>query len=155
MANMASARWKSVIIAVHNDRAPSDVEWDQYMALLRGLADDLHGDISKIHGLTFTDGAAPNAAQRNRLREVLGGKTITAALLSNSMFVRGVIGILSVFIKGGRVFNPVDWRSAMTYLFGNTEVPAELLAILASMNDQIGKCQSLDPLLAANPRQKA
>jgi hypothetical protein len=152
MANMASARWKSLLIAVHNDQPPSDAEWNAYMALLRAFSDELRGDALKIHSLVITDGGAPDASQRNQLREVLGGKTITASIVSDSLVVRSIIGFLSIFIGGGKVFAPADWKGACLRVLNSYEVPTELVTLLSALSAQVGQCRSLSNFFAEHSR---
>jgi hypothetical protein len=147
MGNMASSTWQSVMVAVHNNQAPSTEEWDRYLELLREHVAAVGGDVRRVRGLTFTDGGAPNSVQRNQLRQILEGQTIVGSVVSDSAIVRTVVGFLGLFVRGGKIFSSRDWPGALTYLLGSPVPPSELVTRLRSMASEVGRCASLEPLL--------
>jgi hypothetical protein len=150
MDNLASATFGRVMIAVQNQQMPSDKEWDYYLTLVRSLQKQFNGDMKQVRGLVFSDGGVPNAAQRTRVREIIEGHSIDTALVSDSVSIRIVSGILSVFTPGFKVFSPPDWRAGLNYIgVAEADRPA-LYSLLRSMSPQVGTCKSLKPLFDAN-----
>lgn len=80
-----------LLILVHTSRAPSDAEWDAYFSEL------VKHDPLKLKSLNFTDGGAPNGAQRKQVNDYLKGRTSRCAVVTSSPFVRGVVTALSWF----------------------------------------------------------
>jgi hypothetical protein len=116
-----------VMLAAHTSKPPTDVEWDGYLALLRGR------DVEKMRSLVFTDGGAPNTAQRGQLNDALKGKTSIGAVVSSSALVRGVVTALRWFNPKIKAFAPTDTAQALTYL--SIKSPRDIAIIRTSMAD--------------------
>jgi hypothetical protein len=147
MPNMVSGEFGQVVIAMHNHLPIEDASWDEYLNRGERIFKSVGGDLSKMRWLTITDGAAPNAAQRNRLRTRVGGGSTTTSVITESMVVRAVIGIFSVFIRGLRVFHPNDWESAFRYIEVPPDRQEELKNLLRTLREKVGGVRSLDPML--------
>jgi hypothetical protein len=152
MPNMVSAEFEQILIAMHNNLAPEDEAWDEYLQRGERILKELNGDLSRMRVLTITDGGAPNVAQRNRLRASAGGGKIKSSVISDSMLVRVVVAIFSVFLDGVRVYRPTDWVNA----FGNLELPperhVEMTNVLRRLRTRLGTVRSLDPMLDGQKR---
>jgi hypothetical protein len=149
MPNMVSGEVGSLLIAMHNEGPPEEAAWAEYMQRLERILREAGGDITRIHGMTFTDGGAPDAAQRTKFRSLLEGKTVAGSIVSDSVAVRTVVGILSVFVKGISVHPPGHWQAALAAAKVPPERHEELKVLLRSMRDQLGPIRSLGPLLDA------
>jgi len=110
MPNMVFSIIGNLMILVHSAHPPTDAEWDEYLAALRAR------DQEKLRSLAFTDGGAPNTAQRKALNSILQGKTSTGAVVSPNAMVRGVVTALSWFNAKIKVFSPDEVERAFEYL---------------------------------------
>jgi hypothetical protein len=110
MKNVVTASRGRVLMVAHNAEPPTDEEWKDFLRAL-----DRHG-IEGARLLVWTDGAAPNSAQRQALNDQLGGRTIPIAVLSTSTFVRGVATAISWFNPGVKVFPPDKVNDAIRHL---------------------------------------
>jgi hypothetical protein len=99
-----------VMLVAHTAKPPDQREWDAYVAAL------VKRDVEKLRSLVFTDGGAPNTAQRSQLNKALEGKTSTGAVVSPSTMVRGVVTALSWFNPKIRAFAPNEVNDAFAYL---------------------------------------
>jgi hypothetical protein len=114
-----------VMLVAHTSRAPTDVEWERYLGAMRGH------DVERMRSLVFTDGGAPNMAQRGRLNDTLDGKTSTGAVISASALVRGVVTALRWFNPKLKAFSPTEVPQALTYL--DIKSPRDIAAIRHGM----------------------
>jgi hypothetical protein len=110
MPNMVFSVVGNVMILVHSARPPADAEWNEYLNAFRVR------DPEKLRSIAFTDGGAPNTAQRKALNSILEGKTTLAAVVSPSSMVRGVVTALSWFNAKIRVFRPDEVEEAFKHL---------------------------------------
>lgn len=99
-----------LMLLAHSTRAPSDAEWELYLAELR------KHDPTTLKTLTFTDGGAPNGAQRTLVNEHLNGRTSTAVVVTASRLVRGVVTALRWSNPTLKAFPPDDVDGALRYL---------------------------------------
>ena len=90
MATMAFQFLDSVAIAVHGHSSPSDEEWRRWVEACRTLAAP-----NDLPVYIVSKGGAPNAAQRRQLDEAAAGSKPRVAVLSSSVFVRGVVTAIS------------------------------------------------------------
>lgn len=117
MKNMAFQKVGDYIVLVHNAMAPTDEEWDEWMQ---------HYTYESI--LIITDGGAPTASQRKRLKTrvdelraspgyVPNKKEPKVATVTASSFVRGVLTALRWFYHDAyAAFPPDHINQALTYL---------------------------------------
>ena len=96
---------------VHTDAPPTDEEWSLVLEFYRGVA-----DLGALRTLVFTEGAAPNAAQRARLKTATHGAKIPIAVLTSSTIARGAGIAIGWFNPLFRVFAPDEIERAMDHL---------------------------------------
>ncbi len=99
-----------LMLLVHTNRPPSDAEWEPYYAEL------VKHDPKKIRSLAFTDGGAPSAAQRAQVNDFLRGQASTAAVVTTSTMVRGVVTALSWFNAQMKAYAPRDVDAGLQHL---------------------------------------
>ena len=100
----------SLMITINTSRPPTDEEWNDYVETYRKRGPET------LRTLVFTDGGAPNSAQRKKVNEMLDGKTTRAAVISPNSMVRGVVTALSWFNPKIKVFAPEQLDDAFRYL---------------------------------------
>nr|AYM54105.1 hypothetical protein [Chondromyces catenulatus] len=115
MKNMAFQKVGDYFVLVHNAAAPTDDEWDEYMA---------QWDYNSI--LVVTDGGAPTASQRKRMKTRVEQfrsdptqtkRNVKVATITASSFVRGVLTALGWFYHDAyAAFPPDHIDQALSYL---------------------------------------
>src|SRR5262245_48264981 len=90
-----------IVLSVHTSRPPAPREWDEYVLSTKRSIDAFGHE--PMRAIAITDGGAPDARQRGQLNDVLQGRTIPASILSDSVFVRGVVTALNWFNPGIKV----------------------------------------------------
>lgn len=120
MANMATKVVDRLFLVVYGAAPPTAAEWSAYLELVRA-----HG-VERTMQLIFTDGGEPSAAQRVALNELLGGRAVPVAVVSDRIRVRGTVTALSWFNRKIRAFPTSAVRDAIAYL----EIPVSRLEIL-------------------------
>lgn len=119
------------ILMLHGREEPPSAEWNRYLDYLRSK------NVTELGLLAFTDGGAPNAAQRRALNEVLQGRFFARAIVNDSVLVRGVIAAVSWFAPGVKPFRPNEWRQAAAHAFFSTEMLSDAAARLLAMNERL------------------
>lgn len=102
------------ILMLHGDQAPPAAGWGDY---LQQLAEK---DVSTLGLLVFTNGGAPDPAQRHELNQVLAGRYFARAIVHKSAVVRGVVAAVGWFAPGVAAFRPDSWHAAAAHA-GMTE----------------------------------
>lgn len=129
-ARRRTAGWRSLgnfLVFVHGKEAPSDVEWDELLALFRAVP-----DITRARVLVFTLGGAPDARQRAKLHQLLGETKPPIAVLTPSALARAAGTAISWFNPRLRVFDPDDVERALDHL---DAVRADRQALIHAMGD--------------------
>jgi hypothetical protein len=108
---MAAKAVGNFCVFVHTDAAPTDEQWDQVLDFYRGAADP-----STFRTLVFTEGAAPNAAQRARLKTATRGAKIPIAVLTSSAVARAAGIAIGWFNPLFRAFGPEELERALDHL---------------------------------------
>lgn len=132
-----------IMVVVHTSSPPSDAEWTAY---LEGVGSS---DLQTLRSVVFTDGGAPNSAQRKSLNDVLEGRQVPGIVISPSALVRGVVTALAWFNPGIKVYSPEQFDDAVTYLELS---PAEIETVWETL-DKL-RAQLDDPTLRAIPKRK-
>jgi hypothetical protein len=114
MRNLAFKVVDRLFIVVYGPDGPSDEEWDRYLGDVKR-----HG-IDRTQQLIVTPGGGPNASQRGTLNNLLAGRSVPVAVMSDSTRIRGVVTALSWFNRLIRAFPPSGLHDALAYL----EIPA-------------------------------
>lgn len=109
--SFASRTVGNYMVFVHGTLAPSPSEWSSVIDSLRA-----HSSLSALKILVFTEGGAPNAAQRADLTAVLANKKLPIAVLTTSVIARAAGTALTWLNPGFRVFGPSDFDKALDYL---------------------------------------
>lgn len=131
-ANMVTDVYREIELCVHTSNPPSDQEWDVYVNTLKRF------DPDKLRTLVFTDGGAPNGAQRQRVNEALAGKTSIGAVVTNSVRVRSAVTLLSWFNPKIKAFSPADIDDAFRYLgLSSVEIP-RIWIVVDRMRERLG-----------------
>ncbi|HVJ21900.1 MAG TPA: hypothetical protein VM686_41130 [Polyangiaceae bacterium] len=130
--SMIAVRQGVYVVYVHTAESPSDEEWDLAMRFYEAA------DVSRLKTLVYTDGAAPNAAQRGRLNAALGGHKLLMALLTPSVFARAAGTAISWFNPNVRVFGPGDFDAALRHLAASPEEGATLSGLVEKHKAELG-----------------
>lgn len=115
MKTMAARLHAHAVILVHTEAAPSQAEWDSYVANLKSMEQVVGGDLGRGALIVFTDGGAPNAIQRRQVNDWLRGRYWPVSVVSYSGVVRTVGTAMSFFNKGLDIYSPVAWREAFAH----------------------------------------
>jgi hypothetical protein len=121
------------ILAIHTKSSPSDVEWDQFLDLVR--AGNTTPDLCF---LVFTDGGAPSGSQRKRLADALSGRDVPIAVHSHAMIPRFVNASIALFNKSIRSYSPEEFPQAIEYLKISTGERTSLLPELQQSLQVLG-----------------
>src|SRR5262249_16125686 len=94
----------SVVVSLHSAENPADEEWEAYLAVIKEAIDRL--GLENVRAIAVTDGGAPSSAQRNRLNQLLGGRSVPGGVVTDSALVRGIVTALSWFNRAVKSFAP-------------------------------------------------
>src|SRR3990167_1761453 len=72
MRNMIGRPLGRVMVVTIGTKNPSDAEWGEMLDLGRRLHEEAGHDPARSGGVVFTDGGAPNSAQRQKVRTLYG-----------------------------------------------------------------------------------
>jgi len=97
------------ILMLHGDQAPPAAHWAEYLQQLEDK------DVSGLGLLVFTNGGAPDPAQRHELNQVLAGRYFARAIVHKSAVVRGVVAAVGWFAPGVAAFRPDCWHAAAAH----------------------------------------
>jgi hypothetical protein len=122
MKTMAFAIVGNLILTMHNHEPPSVTEWNEYVVALKAYT-EANPDLSRARNIVFTDGGAPNSAQRKEVNDILQGRHVLVAVVSSSTVVRGVVTAFAWFNPDTKGFAPDATAAAYAYLqLSNEEV---------------------------------
>jgi hypothetical protein len=125
---MIATRHGSYVVYVHTEESPSDEDWDLALRFYEAA------DASRLRTLVYTDGAAPNAAQRSRLNTVLGSnKQQPSAVLTPSLLARTAATAIGWFNPNFRVFGPRDFDAAFLHLMATPDERRALRALVEKL----------------------
>jgi hypothetical protein len=110
MKNLVFQNMGSLLIAVYNENQPTDDDHRKATAVFRTL------DLEKVRFLGVTRGGAPTASQRKDLTDILNGRELLAAIVTDARLVRGVVSALSWFNQRVRAFSMSEMDEAFKYL---------------------------------------
>jgi len=98
------------LVFVHGANAPSNDEWDRAMELFVRIGP------TRACFLVWTEGGAPNSAQRAKLAKLTGESKTPIAVLSDSSLVRAAGTAIRWFNPQIRIFPPTDIEGALVHL---------------------------------------
>lgn len=135
MADFLFSVVENCFLLVHTKKAPTNAEWDQYLAELGRRADR----IEDLRSLVFTDGGGPTSEQRGRLNPILKGRASRAAVVSNAPIIRFIVSSLALLNPKIRTFQPEELSQALAHI----ELPIDILPTvrkqLLGMLEEMGK----------------
>ena len=99
---------KGSVFVVVGPTTPAESEWN--------LLVEAHRRERHQRTLVVTAGGGPTAAQRKAILDVSGGKGLPAAILTDSVMVRGIVTALSWFVPRVRAYPPDDLQGALAHL---------------------------------------
>ena len=99
---------KGTAIVVVGTSTPTDADWGELVAAMRR---ERHQ-----RTLVVSAGGGPSAGQRKAILDASGGKGLPAAIISDSVVVRGIATAIAWFVPEVRVFPPGDLQGALDHL---------------------------------------
>jgi hypothetical protein len=142
MPNLVTGLWRddtrAVVLVVHDSNSPSDEEWDEYCRNIGECLKDPAGA-----GIALTDGGAPNAAQRERVRLQLAGRTPRSAVVSPSLLVRGVVTALRWYNPHTVAFSPANIRDAFHFLGLTSSQANELWSAVQELDRRLTRASKV------------
>ena len=106
---MLMAHFDRVAIAVHDDIPPTDEEWARWIAYYEGRKQG-RALVESKHG------AGPNVMQRKLMADAIRGIDIRAAILTESLVVRGMVTAIAWLGIPQRAFLPGQYIEASSFL---------------------------------------
>jgi hypothetical protein len=118
-----------LVVLVHAERAPSDLEWDDYARALGSRIGETTGV------LVVTDGAGPNGSQRAKMNELVekGGGSFPTAVITHSLVARGIVTALSWFNPKLHAFAPTELTAALSHVGADPRQREDLLRRILHM----------------------
>jgi len=110
MRNMAVTAVGHLGVSVFTEKNPSDAEWSEMLDVVR------KADLSKFRGISFSDGGAPNSAQRKMMNELIKGHSVPSVVITASTVVRGIVTAMSWFNPSMKAYAPDQLDDALRHL---------------------------------------
>jgi hypothetical protein len=110
MKNVGYALLGNVFVAVWGRSNVSDAEFPQVLDVFRRL------DFDSVRMLVVTEGGGPTPIQRKSMNNVLDGKELLTAVVTDDIVIRGTVTALSWFNKKIRSFPAASLDDALEYL---------------------------------------
>jgi hypothetical protein len=110
MTNMAFEMVDRVFLVAFGPEDPTDQEWSAYLRAVEAQG------IEHTMQLVVSAGGVPTAAQRRLLTEKLAGRTVPVAVLSASLWVRGVARVMRFWNRSIQAFSPYELPDALAHL---------------------------------------
>jgi len=108
--NLAFKVIDRLLLVVFGAHDPTDEEWIRFL-----MAVERHG-IDRTMMLIVTDGGGPTPMQRRHLDELLAGRSVPVAVMSDRTAIRTAVRVLSWFNRKIRAFSSTGLLDAMAYL---------------------------------------
>lgn len=99
---------RGTAVVVVGPDTPTDAEWGLLVVAMRR---ERHQ-----RTLVVSAGGGPSAAQRKAILDASGGKGLPAAIITDSVMVRGIATAISWFVREVRAFPPSDLQGALDFL---------------------------------------
>jgi hypothetical protein len=110
MKNVAFKLMGSLLLVAYGEDAPTHEDHLACLAVFRSM------DIEGSRSLCFTRGGGPTAAQRKELHDVLQGRSLPCAVVSDAAMVRGLVTAASWFNGKIKAFSMHQVPEALRYL---------------------------------------
>lgn len=117
-------------VVVVGSGTPADADWAELVAAMKR---DRHRRTLVVSG-----GGGPSASQRKAILDASGGKGLPAAIISDSVVVRGIATAIAWFVPEVRVFPPGDLQGALDHL-GVTIPAATVQSVIDELKREIGR----------------
>lgn len=118
--------FSSVLVLRQGRKTPLDADWDACMESIASRP----ADAPPLRVLVITDGGGPSVEQRRRLSNVLDGKPVKIAVVSESSTVRFIVSSVALFNQDIASFRPSEIGKAYSYLgLGPDEIRSATRAI--------------------------
>jgi hypothetical protein len=122
---------RGVVLAVHGEPDPTEVEWDGFVALC---------EVSEGTAiLVVTNGGGPNAAQRAQIDRLAQWRDRPTAIVTESAIARGVATAILWTERNVRAFYPHQLDDAFEYIEIEAASRGELAGVLATMKDELSR----------------
>jgi hypothetical protein len=135
-----SQRSGNFVVVAHGSLAPSAAEWNELLDIYRA-----HPRLSDMRTLVFTEGGAPNAAQRADLRAVFGSTDVPIAVITDSIVARAAGTAISWLNPSLRMFAPRDLDKGFDHIRATTADRRTLRAIADELRLALGVSTSVVP----------
>ena len=129
---MSGMRLGDVLVFYHSTAPPSDSEWESVLDLYRKIP-----DVSKVRTFVYTEGAAPNAAQRARLTAVLRDRKPPMAVVTPSQLARAIGTAIRWFNPSFQVFAPSELEKAFLHLRASAAEKRAIERALAELKSEV------------------
>jgi hypothetical protein len=117
----AARKVGNVVVYVHGDASPTDAEWEAGIAFFKDTPDP-----SRLSAIIYTEGGAPNAAQRAQLNAVLGSNKVRIGVLTGSAAARAAGVAVRWFNPELAIFGAEDVEAALDHI----RAPADQRSLL-------------------------
>jgi hypothetical protein len=128
----------------HPTNKPSRPDWDNFCKFCRSVVKAAATSSGVATIVVFTDGPAPDAAQRKQLSQEVAaagaGVKIQAALVSGSVLTRGIATAFTWLGVPVRAFDPARWREALAY--ARVETPHEIDELRGKVREAMRQLQA-------------
>lgn len=99
---------KGTAVVVVGPSTPDDAEWELLVVAMRK---ERHQ-----RTLVVSAGGGPSAAQRKAILDASGGKGLPAAIITDSVMVRGIATAIAWFVPDVRAYAPGELQAALKHL---------------------------------------
>lgn len=124
------------LVAAHSEAAPTEEEWNRYVAEARAAGETL-ANTRGSWALVMSDGGGPNGAQRKAIASVPGIAALPTAVVSSSLLTRGMVTATAWLGKEIRAFAPEHIDRAYAYLGISPEQRTLVVHELASLRAEL------------------
>jgi hypothetical protein len=131
--NVAFKLIGTCFLTVHGANAPTDAEFEPFLALFKSCP------LEHLRVLSFSLGGGPTAAQRRLVNEALRGQQIPVAIVTEARLVRGVVTAMSWFNKSQRAFAPEEMEEALTHVHVPRERHPYFISQLEKLREELDK----------------
>ena len=121
-----------IIVYVHADVPPTDAEWEAGISFFKESSDP-----SRLSAIVYTEGGAPNAAQRARLNAVLGSNKVRIGVLTASAAARAAGVAVRWFNPELSIFGPEDVDAALDHIRAPTDQRSEVKRTLTELKSEL------------------
>lgn len=99
------------VVFVHGRENPSESEWNAAIGQYRSIR-----ELERMRIIVFTDGGAPNSAQRALLNQVTADREVPMAVITPSPAARAVGTAIRWFNPRFRMFHPHEVDAAFSHI---------------------------------------